>query len=58
MNEIQKDAIDNVEKIIGGHVPSRTEDDGSLRLQSTITKDYMTEQNAQEVLNYTMYKNV
>jgi len=55
-NEIGKDAIDDLEKIIGRRVRSRTDDDGSFRHESTITKEYLEEQHAQEVLYYRPYK--
>jgi len=58
MNEIRKDALDNLEKIIGRRVPSRRDDDGSFRPESTITKEYLEEQYAQQVLYYTTYKYV
>jgi len=58
MNEIRKDALDDLEKIIRRHVPSSTEDDGSFRPESTITKEYLDEQFAQQVLYYRMYKYV
>jgi hypothetical protein len=58
MNEIRKDALDDLEKIIGRRVPSRTDDDGSFRPESTITKEYLEEQYAQQVLYYRTYKYV
>jgi hypothetical protein len=58
MNEIRKNALDDLEKTIQRHVPSRTDDDGSFRPESTITKEYLEEQYAQEVLNYRTYKYV
>jgi len=58
MNEIQKDALDDLEKIIGRRVPSRTDEDGSLRPESTITEEYLEEQYAQQVQYYRTYKYV
>jgi hypothetical protein len=43
MNEIRKDASDGLEKIIGRGVPSRTDDDGSFKPESTISKHYLEE---------------
>jgi hypothetical protein len=56
MNEIRKDALDDLEQIIGRGIPSRTDDAGSIRPESTITKEYLEEQYAQQVLYYRMYK--
>jgi hypothetical protein len=58
MNEIRKDAFDDLEKIIGRRVPSRIDDDGSFRPESTITKEFLEEQYAQQVLYYRTYKYV
>jgi len=58
MNEIRKDALDDPEQIIGRRVSSRTDDNGSFRPESMITKEYLEEQYAQQVLYYRMYKYV
>jgi len=58
MNEIRKNALDNLEWIIGRRVPSRTDDDGSFRPESMITNEYLEEQYAQQVLYYRTYQYV
>jgi hypothetical protein len=58
MNEIRKDALDNLAKTIESCVPSRTDGDGSFRLESTISKEYLEEQYAQQVQYYRTYKYV
>jgi hypothetical protein len=50
--------LDDLGRKIGIRVPSRTDDDGSFRLESTITKESIAEQYAQQVLYYRMYKYV
>jgi hypothetical protein len=43
MNEIRKDALDDLEKIIGRRAPSRTDDNGSFRPENTIIKEYQVQ---------------
>jgi hypothetical protein len=58
MNEIHKDALDDLEKLLRRRVPSRTDDDCSFMPECMITKEYLEEQYAQQVLYYRTYKYV
>ena len=58
MQEIRSDASAELEKIVGRCIPSRTDGNGDFRPESTITREYLQNQNTLQVNFYKTYKYV